>query len=158
MIVQVLSYGTPEPSDPLGKQYLEPGQVDRGGPTWVDAEIEAENPDGTLDLVVGNPAKEGERLSGVVEGDQIGQFRRRDGGVARRALRMVRQSIAPLRNDSDTQVAEAAEAIVALFRRENRAGVIAGLVDTATDTKERAPQRVQALTMLAALLAQEVER
>lgn len=155
--VQLRIPGPAAASDPLGYRWLNPEERSPG-PEWVEAEVVEEHSDGTLTLKVGHPTRAGRLLPNVEEGADVGQYRRRSGGLERRALRSLRQTLAPLLQDSDSQVRGAAEVVAALFGRGTRAEVLGRLQRRASNARAGSAQRVQALTLIGVLLAQEVDR
>ena len=159
MMVQLRIHGPAQRGDPIGERWLD-AELARSnpGPEWVDVdEVVSERSDGTLDLRIGDPAKSGRFLYGVVEGVDVGQFRRL-GAVGHGELRALKQALAPLLQDADPAIRTATEAIATLFGRGGRKNVVQALTSTATNTKRPVALRVQALTLLGVLLAQEIDR
>lgn len=155
--VEVLLVGPPSPTDPLGRRWELPElSAQNPGPVWVVAEVVAQNQDGTLDVQIGDAAHGGRTIT-ASEGDRVGQFRR-VAGIRHGDLRAIRQALAPLLQDPDAAVRTATETVAALFGRGDRRSVAQTLVGVAANTNQKSAQRVQALTLLGVLLAQEIDR
>lgn len=155
--VEILIPGPPSQSDPAGMRWLADDDRKRShSPQWVPGTVVAENPDGTLDVQVGNPRKGGRVLT-AAEGTAVGEFRR-IAGIRQGDLRAMRQALAPLLQDADPAVRTAAETLAALFGRGGRRNVAQTLIGVANNAGQKSAQRVQALTLLGVLLAQEIDR
>ena len=148
--------GPPSSSDPAGMRWLEPETNSRNpGSQTVLGEVISQEAEG-LRIRIGD-LKHGGYEAVMTEGDGIYEFKR-IGGIQHSELRTLKQALAPLLQESNASIKLAAEAIEALFNRGSRKSTVQSLVSIATDTKKTVNQRVQALTFLAVLLSQELER
>lgn len=155
--VIVKTVGPPSPGDPLGRNWETPELASQNpGPSEVEGLIVGEHPDGRAIIRVGTKAKGG-REEPMSEGDGVGEYQRL-GGVTRSLLRMLKVQIAPLLQDQDASIRTSAEVVAALFGRGSRKDVVQQLAGVAASTKRASAQRVQALTLLGVLLAQEIDR
>lgn len=155
--VTVTIPGPPGPGDPLGRRWeTQELAPDNPGPTEVDGVIIGEAQDGRAIIRVGELDKGGREFP-ADEGSAPFEYQRL-GGVTRDILRLLKTQLAPLLQDQDASVRTAAETVAALFGRGGRKGVVQKLMLVATNTKRTSAQRVQALTLLGVLLAQEIDR